>query len=129
MPIYDYVCSSCGHRMEVVHGVHGHGPSTCPVCGGPMRKAFAPPAVVFKGSGWARKERGSAPARKSKAAGDGADGSGRGADGSTGSGGAGASDSPSGESAGSSAAPGASSASTGTSSSGSSGSSGGSAAG
>ncbi len=57
MPTYDYVCQKCGHRMEVVHGLHGHGPSTCPVCGGDMRKAFAPPAVHFKGTGWARKER------------------------------------------------------------------------
>jgi putative FmdB family regulatory protein len=64
MPTYDYVCSSCGHRTEVVHSIHGHGPSACPECGGPMKKAFAPPAVHFKGTGWARKEgsRGRAPA-------------------------------------------------------------------
>lgn len=57
MPTYDYICSSCGHAMEVVHSVHGHGPAGCPECGGAMRKAFAPPTVVFKGTGWARKER------------------------------------------------------------------------
>ena len=61
MPTYDYVCSSCGHEMEVVHGVHGHGPSTCPECGGPMRKSFTAPAIHFKGSGWAKKERGGGP--------------------------------------------------------------------
>ncbi len=65
MPTYDYVCSSCGHRMEVVHSVHGHGPAACPNCGGAMRKAFAPPAVVFKGTGWARKERSGARPAKS----------------------------------------------------------------
>ena len=59
MPTYDYVCSACGHEMEVVHGVHGHGPSACSDCGGPMRKTFAAPAIHFKGSGWAKKERGS----------------------------------------------------------------------
>lgn len=58
MPTYDYVCSSCGHEMEVVHGVHGHGPSACPECGGAMRKSFTAPAIHFKGSGWAKKERG-----------------------------------------------------------------------
>ncbi len=63
MPTYDYACEKCGHRMEVMHPLHGHGPSTCPVCGGQLRKVFAAPAVVFKGSGWARKERGGHKAR------------------------------------------------------------------
>jgi putative FmdB family regulatory protein len=58
MPTYDYACAACGHRFEVVHGVHGHGPETCPTCaGGPVRKTFAPPTVVFKGSGWAKVDR------------------------------------------------------------------------
>lgn len=57
MPIYDYACQSCGHQMEVVHGVHDSGPSECPVCGGAMRKLLSAPAIVFKGSGWAKKER------------------------------------------------------------------------
>jgi putative FmdB family regulatory protein len=58
MPTYDYACAACGHRFEVVHGVHGHGPESCPSCGGaPVRKAFAPPTVVFKGSGWAKVDR------------------------------------------------------------------------
>jgi putative FmdB family regulatory protein len=59
MPTYDYVCPN-GHRFEVVHGVHDAGPSECPVCGAsPVRKAFAPPTIVFKGSGWAKKDRSS----------------------------------------------------------------------
>ena len=66
MPTYDYVCSACSHEMEVVHGVHGHGPSACPVCGGPMRKTFAAPTIHFKGSGWAKKERGSSHAPTAK---------------------------------------------------------------
>jgi putative FmdB family regulatory protein len=58
MPTYDYACAACGHRFEVVHGVHGHGPETCPNCGGgPVRKAIAAPTVVFKGSGWAKVDR------------------------------------------------------------------------
>lgn len=58
MPTYDYACAACGHRFEVVHGVHERGPDSCPVCGaGPVRKAFAPPTVVFKGSGWAKVDR------------------------------------------------------------------------
>ena len=57
MPLYDYVCARCGHEVEVMHPVHGRGPATCGDCGGPMKKAIAAPAVHFKGSGWARKER------------------------------------------------------------------------
>lgn len=74
MPIYDYVCTSCGHTVEVVHGVHDHGPSACPNCGGTMRKAYSPPAVHFKGTGWAKKERASASTQKSRAHAGGAKG-------------------------------------------------------
>ncbi len=56
MPVYDYACTACGHTVEVIHGVHAHGPSTCEVCGAPMRKVLTPPAIVFKGSGWAKKD-------------------------------------------------------------------------
>ena len=58
MPRYDYQCAACGRRFEVVHGLHDDGPASCPLCGaGPVRKAFAAPAIHFKGSGWAKKER------------------------------------------------------------------------
>lgn len=58
MPTYDYACAACGHRFEVIHGVHGHGPESCPSCGGgPVRKAIAAPSVHFKGSGWAKVDR------------------------------------------------------------------------
>ena len=69
MPIYDYICSNCGKLTEVVHGINDGGPKFCPECGaeGTMTKAFAAPAIHFKGSGWAKKDRGSA-ARKAASA-------------------------------------------------------------
>ena len=73
MPTYDYVCHHCGHRFEVIHGVHADGPAHCPVCGkGPVRKAFSAPSIVFKGSGWAKKDRSatSKPAKASSGSGD-----------------------------------------------------------
>lgn len=54
MPIYDYVCQSCGTRIEVIHGVHAAGPETCEQCGGRLRRAVSVPAIHFKGSGWAK---------------------------------------------------------------------------
>jgi putative FmdB family regulatory protein len=59
VPIYDYTCAACGHLTEVIHGMREGGPRFCPSCGaeGTMRKGFAAPAVHFKGSGWAKKDR------------------------------------------------------------------------
>lgn len=60
MPIYEYVCTSCDHRSDILHGINDPGPNFCPSCGeeGTMRKQFAPPAIHYKGSGWAKKDRG-----------------------------------------------------------------------
>jgi len=62
MPIYDYTCSKCRRVTEVIHGIDDHGPKFCPECGaeGTMTKAFVAPTFHFKGSGWAKKDRGSA---------------------------------------------------------------------
>jgi putative FmdB family regulatory protein len=62
MPIYEYRCTSCGHRTDIVHGINDPGPAFCPSCGteATMRKQFAAPAIHYKGSGWAKKDRGAA---------------------------------------------------------------------
>lgn len=72
MPIYDYTCAACGHLTEVIHGMREGGPRFCPSCGaeGTMRKGFAAPAVHFKGSGWAKKERSSKPSGSAKESGE-----------------------------------------------------------
>jgi len=56
MPLYDYQCLNCGHVVEVMHGVNGEGPLRCERCGGQMRKLLSTPTIVFKGSGWAKKD-------------------------------------------------------------------------
>ncbi len=60
MPIYEYVCSACGKHSDILHGINDPDPAACPFCGaeGTMRKHFSAPSVVFKGSGWAKKDRG-----------------------------------------------------------------------
>jgi putative FmdB family regulatory protein len=64
MPIYDYSCTNCGHVVEVVHGVHETGPTVCPNCGGLLRKRFSPPAIHFRGTGWAKKDARAAVAKR-----------------------------------------------------------------
>ncbi len=71
MPTYDYICSNCGRTTEIVHSINAGPPSACPACGavGTLRKAFNPPTIHFKGSGWAKKDRSgghSRPARSSE---------------------------------------------------------------
>ncbi len=56
MPVYEYVCMVCGHPVEVMHSFTAEGPTVCTECGGTMRKALSTPAIVFKGSGWAKKD-------------------------------------------------------------------------
>ncbi len=75
MPLYDYDCAACGRRFEVIHGIHDGPPPQCPLCGsGPVRKAFAAPAVHFKGSGWAKRDRRAAVKSSSASKGEGTDG-------------------------------------------------------
>lgn len=70
MPIYEYVCTACDHRADILHGINDPGPHFCPSCGreGTMRKLFAPPAIHYKGTGWAKKDRGSSGSRSRPAA-------------------------------------------------------------
>lgn len=70
MPLYDYACTQCNHAIEVIHGVNEPGPSACERCGGPMRKLLSPPAIVFKGSGWAKKDAQAARPKGAKGATD-----------------------------------------------------------
>ena len=82
MPRYDYACAACERRFEVVHGINEDGPTSCPLCGkGPVRKAFAPPVIHFKGSGWAKRDRRATSASRSSSS---SDGGGEGSGGSSG---------------------------------------------
>jgi putative FmdB family regulatory protein len=52
MPIYEYVCASCGEKTEAIQRVGEKPLKICPRCGGKLKKAFSAPAIQFKGSGW-----------------------------------------------------------------------------
>ncbi len=52
MPTYEYECQSCRERLEAVQGFHDEPLSTCPVCGGELKKVFSAVGIVFRGSGF-----------------------------------------------------------------------------
>ena len=52
MPTYEYACTPCGQHLEVVQSFSRRPLTTCPVCGGPMRKVFGTIGIVLKGSGF-----------------------------------------------------------------------------
>ena len=52
MPLYEYECTKCGHRAEVIQRVGATSPGRCGECGGEMRRLLSAPAFQFKGTGW-----------------------------------------------------------------------------
>ena len=68
MPLYDYRCRACGREIEVMHGIDARGPEACEACGGAMTKVLSPPAIHFKGSGWAKKDAAASSSKKAKSA-------------------------------------------------------------
>jgi len=54
MPTYEYACKSCGEHLEVVQKFTDDALTTCPACGGQLRKVFGSIGISFKGSGFYR---------------------------------------------------------------------------
>ncbi|ODS58691.1 MAG: transcriptional regulator [Acidobacteria bacterium SCN 69-37] len=52
MPLYEYLCGSCGHRFERIQKFSDAPLTECPACGGHVDKQVSSPAIQFKGSGW-----------------------------------------------------------------------------
>jgi putative FmdB family regulatory protein len=52
MPTYEYECQSCHERIEAVQKFTDPSLTTCPRCGGELRKVFSAVGIVFKGSGF-----------------------------------------------------------------------------
>jgi putative FmdB family regulatory protein len=77
VPTYQYACTDCAERLEVVQRFTDEPLSVCSSCGGRLRKVFSPVGIVFKGSGFYRTD-----SRKSQ---NGADTSRAAANGSSGS--------------------------------------------
>ncbi len=54
MPTYQYACTTCDERLEVVQKFSDDPLTECSTCGGQLRKLFSPVGIVFKGSGFYR---------------------------------------------------------------------------
>ena len=54
MPIYEYACRACGEHLEVAQSFRDDPLTTCPGCGGSLRKVFGSIGITFKGSGFYR---------------------------------------------------------------------------
>jgi putative FmdB family regulatory protein len=52
MPTYEYLCKGCSHRFEIWQKMTDEPLTTCPACGGTIRRVLFPAGVVFKGSGF-----------------------------------------------------------------------------
>ena len=52
MPTYEYLCKSCGQRLEVQQKFTDDPLTECPSCEGPLRKVFGNVGIAFKGSGF-----------------------------------------------------------------------------
>ena len=52
MPLYEYECFVCHRRFQRIQKVADNPVSTCPTCGGKVRRLLGAPALQFKGSGW-----------------------------------------------------------------------------
>ena len=52
MPIYEYLCLECERRVEAVQKFSDAPLTTCPECGGDLKKLISATSFVLKGSGW-----------------------------------------------------------------------------
>jgi len=53
MPIYEFECSSCGHRFDRLQKISDPDPSVCPACDvAEVKRRLSAPGFRLAGSGW-----------------------------------------------------------------------------
>jgi len=73
MPIYEYKCSQCAKKLEIIQRVSDPPLQSCPDCSGKLEKLLSQSSFHLKGTGWyvtdyARKS--SKPAEKESSGGE-----------------------------------------------------------
>jgi putative FmdB family regulatory protein len=61
MPLYEYQCTNCNERIEILQRMSDPPFDLCPKCGGEMKKLMSSPAIQFKGSGFYKTDYASKP--------------------------------------------------------------------
>jgi len=69
MPIYEYQCTKCNDRTEVIQKFADPPYAACEKCGGEVRKLMSAPAIQFKGSGFYKTDYASASSKAETKAG------------------------------------------------------------
>jgi putative FmdB family regulatory protein len=70
MPIYEFVCESCGHIVERLQKLTDPPPAACPECGAKMAKIMSRNSFQLKGGGWYSDLYSSAPSNSAKPGGE-----------------------------------------------------------
>lgn len=53
MPLYDYQCAACDHRLEALQKISAAPLTDCPACHAPeLKKQLSVPGFRLGGSGW-----------------------------------------------------------------------------
>lgn len=65
MPLFEYQCTACKERAEILQRLSDPPYSHCPKCGGEMKKLISSPAIQFKGSGFYKTDYAATSAGKS----------------------------------------------------------------
>lgn len=53
MPIYEYVCKKCDHRLDALQKISDDPLVDCPECGEPaLKRLLSAPRFRLKGAGW-----------------------------------------------------------------------------
>jgi putative FmdB family regulatory protein len=52
MPLYEYECTACHKHTEKIQKFSDPEITTCPHCGGELKRVISAPAFAMKGGGW-----------------------------------------------------------------------------
>jgi putative FmdB family regulatory protein len=52
VPVYEYQCTSCGRKVEVMQRITDEPLKKCPYCKGQLRRLISLTSFQLKGNGW-----------------------------------------------------------------------------
>ena len=52
MPIYEYQCTKCGRKVELMQRITDESLKQCPTCKGQLRRLISLTSFQLKGNGW-----------------------------------------------------------------------------